>query len=81
MFYVISYDLRLPGRDYETLYQALRNMGAKPALQSVWAVTSGKTAKALRDQLKAYIDSNDRLLVAKVTEWATFNAMVDLNKV
>ena len=62
--YIISYDLCQPGRDYETLYQALRsfpNWGK--STESTWAVVTGKTAVEIRDFLRNYIDSNDRLIV------------------
>ena len=81
MIHIISYDLRQPDRDYETLWKALSEIGARRVLQSVWAVKSnGKTPAKLRDQLKRYIDENDRLLVAEVDGWATRSAMSDMNE-
>ena len=82
MLYVISYDLRKPGRDYKSLTDALKGIGAQRVLESVWAARRDQTsAEKLRDYFKKFIDSNDRLLVVAVSDWATWNAMVDINKV
>lgn len=62
--YIISYDLCQPGRDYETLYQALKSFPNWGKLtESTWAVVTNKTAVEIRDFLRNYIDSNDRLIV------------------
>ena len=81
MIHIISYDLRQPGRNYDALWEELSKIGGKRVLQSVWAVKrNGKTPAMLRDQLKRYIDENDRLLVAEVDGWATRSAMSDMNE-
>lgn len=62
--YIISYDLCQPGRDYDTLYQALRSFPYWGKItESTWAVVTSKTAVEIRDFLSNYIDSNDRLIV------------------
>jgi len=33
----------------------------------------------LRDTLRRFIDENDRLLVTEVSDWASYNSMMDLN--
>ena len=64
--YIISYDLRLPGRDYESLYAAIRAYGTWAHVnQSVWAVVTTQTAAEVRDNLLSHLDSNDRLFVVK----------------
>ena len=70
--YVISYDLRKPGRDYDPLYDALEQEGAERILQSQWALKIGLPgqAKVLRAEFKRFIDNNDRLLVTEVDDWA-----------
>ena len=78
--YIISYDLRKPGQDYATLFNALRRKGAKRVLKSQWALKDHKgKAIALRDELKRDIDTNDRLLVTEVGHWAGYNLMFNLN--
>jgi hypothetical protein len=43
--------------------------------KSQWALATTWTAVQLRDDLKGYIDANDRLLVVQVADWASFNLM------
>ncbi|HBH46872.1 MAG: hypothetical protein A2445_05655 [Candidatus Jacksonbacteria bacterium RIFOXYC2_FULL_44_29] len=75
---LISYDLGLPEtyEDYKLLIQYIKSYSswAKP-LQSVWLIKTTKTSAQVRDEIKAKIDSNDKILVVDVTKtgWATFN--------
>ncbi len=72
----IHYDLRTPGRDYETLYTAIKNVGASWAhpLESVWLVVTTNTVTQIRDYLARYIDQNDQLLIADIgPDWASRN--------
>ena len=65
---IISYDLGSPetSEDYEELIKYIKDLGswAKP-LYSVWFVDTDKTTKEIRDGAEAYMDSNDKLFVAK----------------
>lgn len=83
MLYIISYDLRNPNRDYQTLYDELDRLQAKRVLESLWAVRRTSTdAGRLRDHMKGFIDGDDRVLVAAIdNKWGTFNALHALNKV
>jgi hypothetical protein len=77
MRYSLSYDLITPGKDYEKLWNALKEFGAKRLLESQWGFRRvNTTAAGLRDYFKQFIDSNDRLVVLSVDsgEWATWNA-------
>lgn len=72
----VSYDLRKPGRDYQPLYNALARLGATRILLSEWIVALDRvSAEQVRDALLRFIDSNDRLLVVAISDWATFNAL------
>jgi hypothetical protein len=44
-------------------------------LLSQWALASTWTAAQLRDDLKTYIDANDRILVTVIADWASYNLM------
>lgn len=79
--FFISYDLRIPGQDYPKLIDKLTTMGAKRVLLSMWALRGNYTAGGLRDMLKDYLDSNDRLFVVESADWAGWRAMVDVNTV
>lgn len=73
--YSITYDLSNPGRDYETLSSAIQQYGSWwHQTGSVWVVSANNTTVvAIRDYLKQFIDSNDKLFVARLTgEWAAY---------
>jgi len=66
--YLISYDLNMPGQDYEKLYEAIKDLGTWwHHLDSTWIIKYNGTAKDIRDTLKPHLDSNDDLLVVKLT--------------
>jgi CRISPR associated protein Cas2 len=73
--YFISYDLR-KNRDYQKLYDALKAFKAVRILESQWCFNRINTSAAgLRDHFKQFIDSDDGLSVAEVTDWATWNTL------
>lgn len=45
---------------------------------SVYCFTS---AANLRDYVRQYLDANDRLLVVAFIDWASRNALIDINKI
>lgn len=65
---LVSYDLMAPGKDYDKLWSHLRAYPdyIKP-LESVWLIKTALSAEEVRNKVKLYIDSNDRLLVVNVT--------------
>ncbi|TAK05676.1 hypothetical protein EPO33_00820 [Patescibacteria group bacterium] len=67
--YLVSYDLRKPGKDYAPLHAFLKKYSAyaKP-LESLWFVKSPLTAEGVRNEIMTQIDSNDRLFVVNVTK-------------
>ena len=73
--YLISYDLDKPGQNYAKLSARLQQLGAFRIEMSLWAAQAAYTAVQLRDDLRGYIDANDRLLVAQVGTWASWNLM------
>lgn len=78
--YLVSYDLIGPDRDYEAIKEKLRSYSprAKP-LESVWIIKTDKSAEEIRDDLKTAVDSNDKLLVVKLSgNWATRNISVNV---
>ena len=76
MRYAISYDLRQPGRNYQKLYDELEKFGGQRILLSQWvARRTGTNAARLRDYIRRFIDSNDRLMVTCLDDddWAGWN--------
>jgi hypothetical protein len=80
--YSVSYNLAEPDKDYKALYDELERLGGHRLLPSQWGMRSNGPAAALRDHLTPYIDAIDRLLVVQIdgTEWASWNALHDINK-
>lgn len=74
--YLISFDLKAPGRNYQPVYDYIATFGdtIKP-LQTVYLVKTYKTATQVRNDLNAIVDNNDQVLVITIstTAWATYN--------
>lgn len=76
--FLISYDLGVP--ETHSSYIALSNYlkslyssWARP-VKSVWIIKSNKNAEQIRDEIKATLDYNDRLIVVEMSEnWGTYN--------
>ncbi len=81
MLCLVSYDLRLGAKqeDYLRIADAISRMGGRRVLLSQWVVRVNASTQDLRDVLLSYLDANDRLLVTEIGNWASLNAMVDLN--
>ncbi len=75
--YMIGYDLVKPGRDYSDLTKAITDNFPTywHHLDSTWLVKSAMSSGEIRDLLGAYIDSNDRLLVATVSAPASWRGI------
>lgn len=67
--YIIGYDLNKSGQDYEELITAIKSISGTwwHHLDSTWIVVTSKTAVQIRDLLLSHIDTNDELLVAKLS--------------
>ena len=72
MVYIVSYDLRKPERNYEDLIKELKSFGTWwHQTGSVWIIVTSKTTVEVRDYLKQFVDSNDKLFVAQINKnWA-----------
>jgi len=75
--YMIGYDLNSPGQGYDELIKAIKALGTWwHCLDSTWLIRSELTAAQIRDHLKQFTDSNDELLVARMSgegAWIGFN--------
>jgi hypothetical protein len=73
--FFLDYDLR-KSRNYQALYDELARFKAVRILESSWCFNRVNTnCKGLRDHFKQFIDSDDGLSVAEVTDWATYKAL------
>lgn len=74
MMYLINYDLKNPGQNYDDLIKAIKGYGSWAKIaRSCWAIKSTKTAVQIREDLKQHIDSSDVLFVCKFEDWASYN--------
>ncbi len=72
--YLITYDLNIPGQDYSKLFDAIIKLGsAYHGMQNTWFVKSNYSATEIRNFLKSFIDSNDKLFVCQISVWASSN--------
>lgn len=70
MVYLISYDLKYPGRDYTRLISEIKSLGswAKP-LESLWLVDTYLDTVSIVSKLSA-LDLTDKLLVIRaINPW------------
>ena len=66
--YSINYDLKVPGRDYSGLYEAIKATGRWwHYLDSTWIVVTNETASEIWRRLSNHVDKNDYLLIIEVT--------------
>lgn len=71
--YIVCYDLCAPGRNYDSLYSALKQYAHWGKLtESAWAIVTSETYVQVRDNLKQYIDDNDRLIVIRAGKEAAW---------
>lgn len=79
--YLVTLDLLLT-EDYESLKTRLVSMGARQILGNQWALRSTYTAAEIKEILRGFLDSNDRIVVTEVgTEWASRRALANLGEV
>jgi hypothetical protein len=73
--YILTYDLRYQ-RNYDLLYQALRDFRAQQLALSTYGLWWPDTAYSLACQLRCYVDADDRLLIVEIPsepKWAGCN--------
>ena len=68
MVYLVTYDLNTPGKNYERLWDALKGYDyiRDTGLDSVWFVSTSRTAEQISNDLRAHIDASDRLFIVRV---------------
>jgi hypothetical protein len=70
--YLVTYDLKQPGRDYQPVYHYLKKFIYCRGLESAWLVESTLAAATIGDTLKTLVDPNDVVLVVRIyPSWST----------
>ena len=67
-FYIISYDLRAPGRDYTSLYKTIKLRDWQHPLESMWLVYTHESADDLYNDIKSNMDDNDLLFISELRQ-------------
>lgn len=76
--YLIGYDLNAPGKDYASLFEAIKAIAHLwwRHLDSTWIIKHPGGVQEIRDALAPHIDANDELLVVHLSgegAWKGFN--------
>ncbi|MBE3143933.1 MAG: hypothetical protein IMZ61_08420 [Planctomycetes bacterium] len=65
--YAINYDLKVPNRDYEGLYKAIKQLGKWwHYIESTWLIMSDESSTQIWDKLRIHMDQNDFMLIIEV---------------
>ena len=68
MLLLVSYDLKIPGRDYNKLYETLKSASAWwHYLESTWILYTNESVAIWGDRIRATIDTNDNFIVVDIT--------------
>jgi hypothetical protein len=79
--FIISYDLRKPDYDYQPLYDALDEIGAKHIQDSVWGVNTDDSAAIVFDYLWQHMhNQKDRLFVVPFDKANDYKGMNSINQ-
>jgi hypothetical protein len=71
---LVTYDLRQPGRNYQAVYDYIKQFTWCKGMESVWLIDTNVGPKSVRDGLSALTDGNDRIFVVQITrDWASWN--------
>lgn len=68
-FYIVSYDLKVPGRDYTSLYDAIKSYGEwQHPLESTWILYTTDSADQISSMLRSEgrMDNSDLLFVCEL---------------
>ena len=67
--YLITYDLNKPGQEYNELYEKIKDLSSIwwHHLDSTWLIKHEGPSTVIRDGITPKLDSNDSLLVVKLT--------------
>lgn len=78
--YLVTYDLRKQGQDYDALYERIKACGnAWHGMQNVWFVHTDRTASDIVNHVRLALDANDKVFVSRINEaaWWGFPAEAD----
>ena len=66
--FLISYDLKIPGRNYDSLYEVLKGaLHWWHYLESTWIICTNRTMNDWQSRIFNVLDKNDSFLIIEVT--------------
>lgn len=75
--YIVSYDLDNPGQNYKDLITAIKTHAYAKITESCWCIFTDSSSTDIRNDLKQYIDANDKLFVAKLSGESAWSGLPD----
>lgn len=68
MVYLVTYELKVPGRNYAGLFNALKESDKWwHYLQSSWLISTTETAEQIWVRLSSHVDKIDLLLIVRIS--------------
>jgi len=68
MIYLITYDLKKPGKDYTSLHNTIKTAPKWwHHLDSTWLIQTNETVEYWSDKIRRITDSNDNFLIVDIT--------------
>ncbi len=65
---LVSYDLKVPGKDYAKLYETLKRAPSWwHYLESTWILSTPEPVNTWSERIRATLDENDSFLVVDIT--------------
>lgn len=69
MIYLITYDLKKPGKDYESLHNTLKtSVSWWHYLDSTWIIKTEQSVDYWSEKIRDVIDGNDNFLIVEITK-------------
>ncbi|WBX83547.1 hypothetical protein [Sphingosinicella microcystinivorans] len=71
--FLVTYDLKKPGQNYEPVHDYLKQYNYCKGLESVWLLDTEVPASKIRDDLSKLIDTNDETFIVRLQrDWASY---------
>ena len=72
MLYLITYDLKNPGKNYNELYDGIKQLGRAwwHYMDSVWLIQTQLSVDDCNNNLRPFMDNNDYIFVVDITNQA-----------
>jgi Fic family protein len=68
VIYLVSYNLKVPGRDYGKLYEVLKSADSwSHYLEATWMLYSSDALETWNKRIRSVLDQNDRFIIVDVT--------------